>query len=598
MDPYFFIQGLDSIDGDITRINLPENPTQNIPPNLRNTTCFNTLGYFKGTINQLKPSSYFRENDGLYVKNILHNFKIRVVNLDRRTDRWDAMRKKLSDAGIKNFERFSAVDGQRLQMNDELKYLFRNNDFNYRQGVVGCALSHLRIWEELLASKEDYVIVTEDDIELASDFASKLNVVLHNILQKPYTEMAFLGHFLWNGRQPVLNDYPNFEKINIPDYMGGFYGYIISKGGAWKLLQIAKFYGIQNGIDRFAHIHFDKMSVFTCVPNIIHSDFAVPGNDVNSDIQRNHNPVGVLTSLSSVKNDKKYTRIKLITDWTSSAELVKKWSKMSKNNDGVWNDIKICSDNDADHYVIINRPGPYIEYYDPKKTIVTRMEPWVFDESKNWGAHTWGKWAKPDAKRFRKILTHDVHPNFGEWHLNKTYEQLLNREIGSRAKTRIISTIISDKNFDEGHIKRLEFLNYLESKEEFDIDIYGRGNHSFKNFKGALEHKDEGLEEYKYTICVENNSEHNYFTEKLIDGILSECLCFYWGCPNLNDYLPENSYIRLDLNDYEASYEQIKNAILNDEWSKRIDSIREAKMKILNELQVFPTLEKIIKELS
>ena len=33
----------------------------------------------------------------------------------------------------------------------------------------------------------------------------------------------------------------------------------------------------------------------------------------------------------------------------------------------------------------------------------------------------------------------------------------------------------------------------------------------------------------------ENNIEHNYVTEKFWEPILSECLVFYYGCPNLTN---------------------------------------------------------------
>ena len=40
---------------------------------------------------------------------------------------------------------------------------------------------------------------------------------------------------------------------------------------------------------------------------------------------------------------------------------------------------------------------------------------------------------------------------------------------------------------------------------------------------------------YKYVFSCENNSEKNYATEKIWEPILFECLCFYWGCPNLEE---------------------------------------------------------------
>ena len=48
-------------------------------------------------------------------------------------------------------------------------------------------------------------------------------------------------------------------------------------------------------------------------------------------------------------------------------------------------------------------------------------------------------------------------------------------------------------------------------------------------------------------------------------------------------------------NDFDKAYETIQNAIANDERTKRLESIKQAKNKIMNELQIFPAIEKAIK---
>ena len=75
---------------------------------------------------------------------------------------------------------------------------------------------------------------------------------------------------------------------------------------------------------------------------------------------------------------------------------------------------------------------------------------------------------------------------------------------------------------------------------------------------------------------------------------MSETLVFYSGCSNIKDYIDERAFVYLELKNFENDYEIIKSAIMNDLWSERIEYIREAKKKILNELQFFPRLEKIV----
>jgi hypothetical protein len=94
---------------------------------------------------------------------------------------------------------------------------------------------------------------------------------------------------------------------------------------------------------------------------------------------------------------------------------------------------------------------------------------------------------------------------------------------------------------------------------------------------------------------MENNFEKDFITEKIWEPILCETLCFYYGCPNISDYLDTLSYVLLDANDFEKSYAIIKTAIEEDWWSQRIDIIRKEKDKILNQMSFFPIVDKIIK---
>ncbi len=139
-------------------------------------------------------------------------------------------------------------------------------------------------------------------------------------------------------------------------------------------------------------------------------------------------------------------------------------------------------------------------------------------------------------------------------------------------------------------------MKFVENKGCLDVHVYGQNKFLWKNYKGSLppHKKDDSLFPYKYSFNVENFSIKNYYTEKLIDGILAETLVFYSGCYNIKDYIDERAFVYLELSNFEHDYEIIKSAIMNDLWSERIEYIREAKKKILNDLQFFPRLQKII----
>jgi hypothetical protein len=262
----------------------------------------------------------------------------------------------------------------------------------------------------------------------------------------------------------------------------------------------------------------------------------------------------------------------LLCNWTSSENLINCWNKMMPKNCKV----KVTAE-EQPYKIIINSPPPNTSYI-PEKTMVFRMEPDCDVNFKSWFSHH-------SEKNFLRFFDFKYYRNNTEWHLKEDYETLLNLK---PQKTKTISSIMSGLYFMEGHKLRINFLKELE--KEIEIDIYGKDNvHNFTNYRNALEYhnKSAGILPYKYTFIAENCDINNYFTEKINDAILGETLCFYWGCSNLENYLPRQSFIRLPLHNIKESINIVKTAIAENEWEKRLPAIREAKEKILKEYSFF-----------
>lgn len=280
--------------------------------------------------------------------------------------------------------------------------------------------------------------------------------------------------------------------------------------------------------------------------------------------------------------------IKIICNWTDNT---KEYFKKQLKNGTYWDEFILTNEKKADFYVIINhiRPTQKDAYYEENKTIFLTMEP-SFSNAR--------KYFNDYVNANTKIYYHNV--NGLEWWIHKSYDQLMSMNI---TKTKNISSIVSNNYFSYYHKKRVDFLKYIDNLDE--IDLFGRVDKpvqesyniitSLKNYKGQLQSKDYGLFPYKYTFVCENAKENNYFTEKLSDGILCECLCFYCGCPNIQDFINEKAYIVIDVENPEQAMNIIIEAIQTNQWEKRIKYIREAKMKILNELQLIPTITNVIK---
>jgi FkbM family methyltransferase len=249
------------------------------------------------------------------------------------------------------------------------------------------------------------------------------------------------------------------------------------------------------------------------------------------------------------------------------------------------------SGEEPDYYLICNFPIPLETPFIPKKTIVMQLEPWHFT------IRQWGPWARPDPLLFLDVRTSDTYMNGMHWHISKTHKELLTEP--PVKKTKILSTIMSSKYFDPGHIFRIDFIKYLE-ENDVSIDVWGHDNNfKFRDYKGPhpKDNKNCGILPYKYYFHAENNYEYNFITEKVWDSVMAECLCFYCGCPNISDYVDSSCYILLDprREKFQENLEIVKKAIENNEWEKRIDSIRKEKIRLLNSHSTFKAIEETIK---
>jgi hypothetical protein len=325
----------------------------------------------------------------------------------------------------------------------------------------------------------------------------------------------------------------------------------------------------------------------TCIKNNFVNLGYILGNILKNEKSNTSDLSNIIKEIETIKNQK-ILRVMMYCNFMSSYELCILWNKMSKGNFR-WNNIQIVWQEPADYYCIINKPPNDVKYI-PEKTIIFRMEPFM-ENNKN----MWGEFSLPDENKFLFVGYHNKYFNNNEWHLSKDYNYLSTEPIvKDESLNNCISTVLSSKYFDKGHIKRIDFSKYLEQKCE--LHVYGSNHFLWKEYKGQLPlySKDNALFPYKYTFNCENNFIDGYYTEKLIDGILSECLVFYCGAPNIKELIDEKAFVWLDLSNFENDYLIIKKAIEENWWEQRIQYIREAKQKILNEAQFFPRLEKIL----
>lgn len=271
-------------------------------------------------------------------------------------------------------------------------------------------------------------------------------------------------------------------------------------------------------------------------------------------------------------------KVKLHASWRDDKSLRELLSKQLPVK-YKWGDLEFVSENDRnfDYLVIFNFPRTNFNF-PSNKTIIFQGEP-------DFVRKQWGIFYKPDENVFLKVFETNKYFSFPRWSINKDYHWLLNNNLN---KSKVLSAVVSNLTSTPKHKERLHFVqNYLSKIDGFDH--YGKG------FK-FLENKEDGLFDYKYTFQSENYIEDGNFTEKLLDSILSECVCFYDGCPNIEKFIDSSCYIKIDVSKPKEAFDIIKKSIEDDEYSKRIDKIREEKKRIVKEFHVFPLIEDVIKK--
>jgi len=156
-------------------------------------------------------------------------------------------------------------------------------------------------------------------------------------------------------------------------------------------------------------------------------------------------------------------------------------------------------------------------------------------------------------------------------------------------KTNKISLVASDLTYIQGHKKRFAFVNKLIGHFKDRIDFFGRGINE-------IEDKFNALAPYQFSICIENNVVPNYFTEKISECFLTYTIPIYYGCPNIDDYYPNSSMIKIDLEDYRSAINVIESVIDSDSYESFLPKVVEARNLYLNEYHLFPALKKIINQ--
>ena len=158
-------------------------------------------------------------------------------------------------------------------------------------------------------------------------------------------------------------------------------------------------------------------------------------------------------------------------------------------------------------------------------------------------------------------------------------------------KTKTLSTVCSNKQMSHTvHSQRYNLTMEMKDRLGDMFDVYGRGIN-------PIDRKDEALDDYRYTLAIENHHAAGHWTEKLSDAWLANCLPFYYGDPEYASIFPSEAAIPIDIFKMDEAETIIRKTISEREYEKRLPAILEARQLILEKYNLIAVITKTVERL-
>lgn len=278
--------------------------------------------------------------------------------------------------------------------------------------------------------------------------------------------------------------------------------------------------------------------------------------------------------------------VRIVADWDTSRLL-----GQTPGGAGIWDGIRFTTEavRDCDYLVMLNnrKLDAVTAVCPPQNVWAIMQEPYID------GLYDW---LIEGHEAFARVFTHVASTASGKytpshpampWGTGLTYDELVAAAIP--CKTKGVSLISSNLSFLPGHRYRAALREFLRRDKSAPVDVFGRGIR-------PIARKWDALYPYRYSLAIENVSGPNLWTEKVADCFLSWTVPLCYGCTNLEDYFPQDSFVRVDATDPESVARRIRELLEKDEWERRLPAVAEARELVLQKYQIFPFLADAIRK--
>jgi GR25 family glycosyltransferase involved in LPS biosynthesis len=501
--------------------------------------------------------------------NTSKKYPIHIINLKKRQDRKEKIEQQLQLSGIDSYEFFEAINGKDLSPSSELFALFERNDFNYKKGVIGCALSHIHLWNKLINDTEnEFYVILEDDIVFCDNFKKHLGAATNLFIEQKIEHLA-LGEYNTSKVFPTDDFKIEVYSKDLYKEWNLTFAYIISKDAAKKAINYINSCSIKSAIDNpqaFGYIlKYSSLNV-----KLVHCEIV---NEFGSDIQTNNRDDFFEFNTSK---DKLILTVSFC-DW---------WEKEYSGgffefNNNFFTNLLREHGNNYEIKIVTPNENPNILFY---SIFGSSHQNYIADRKVFFSGEPFGQ--RDDANFNITFDSNSLNNTRVPLWLCYFDKSLLEENNKRKNNTNVIpnrekfcSFIATGPGLANN---RKEFVEKLSKYKQVDCGGSYLNNIGYDiplglNCSGKIEHNNN----YKFAIAFESTLYQGYVTEKICDVFKSNCIPIYWGHPdvvkdfNPSTFINANDFSNFDElvdyiikvdNDEELYKSFFKQQIMSQEW--------------------------------
>lgn len=192
------------------------------------------------------------------------------INLDESIDRRSRMEKQLANApDWITVKRISALRGLPSDP----------NPFQKSRGQIGCLKSHILCYSEAIQQKAKFVVILEDDVQLANNFFDVLKETLISAENIEWNLIYLSGIIFHDVGLSVKSP----QTLYSTNHINGTHSLLVSEKAYRKIISLYQTH--QYNADDALHLLDKKWLTFPFITRCIHTESTISNDDISQRIK-------------------------------------------------------------------------------------------------------------------------------------------------------------------------------------------------------------------------------------------------------------------------------------------------------------------------